>query len=323
MADFKVVVTDIRFPSFAEEESVLKEIGAELVLTDCFTPEAVIEACADADAVLANMAPCTAEAIDGMKKCKVISRYGVGVDNVDVARATEKGIYVANVPSYCEEDVSDHAMALLLTVARNVMVRDRGVRQGRWNIEEGIPTYRIQDKTVGMIGFGGIARSFIRKIRGFEPAHILVFDPFVDASEIEKLGGGKAELDEVYAESDYISVHAPLNDHTRGMINKDAFGTMARKPVLVNTSRGGLIDEDAMIAALKTGQLRGAGLDVFDGEPLKDDSGLRELNNVVLTDHCSYYSEESLKELQQMVARNAAEVLKGNKPLFYVNKDVG
>ena len=320
MADFKVVVTDIRFPAFKEEEDVLAEIGAELVLTDCTTPEEVREACADADGVLANMAPVTAEVIEGMEKCKVIARYGVGVDNVDVAAATRKGIYVTNEPGYCAEEVSDHAMALLLSAARGILIRDRGVRSGKWNIEEAKPSFRIKGKTVGVVGFGAIAKGFCSKIAGFAPERICVFDPFVSAGDIESLGAVKVELDDLLAESDYISLHAPLNDKTRHMIDSAAFAKMKKKPLLVNTSRGGLIDQAAMIDALNQGQIRGAGLDVYETEPLEAESPLRKMDNVVLTDHCSFYGEEAVSDLKRRVAENAASVLTNGKPITSVNQ---
>ncbi|MFH0939236.1 MAG: C-terminal binding protein [Planctomycetota bacterium] len=320
MAKFKVVVTDNRYSAYREEEAVLKEIGADLVITDCKTAEEVGNACADADGVLANLAPVNAAAIGAMKKCRIISRYGVGFDSVDMAAATAKRIWVSNVPDYCWEDVSDHAVALLFAAAHKVALKDRGVRAGKWNIKDGAPVFRFKGKTLGLVGFGHIARYFLRKMAGFEFGKVLVFDPFVSEENIRLSGAIKVELDTVLAESNYISIHAPLTDGTRKILNAAAFAKMNMTPILVNTSRGGLIDEAALVDALRTGKLAAAGLDVFEIEPLPVDSPLRNFDQVVLTDHCAWYTEEAMSELKTKAAKNVVETLIRGKPIYPVNK---
>ena len=318
-ARFRVVVTDVRHPSFDEERGVLGEIGAELVLADCATAEQVAEACRDADGVLANLAPVTAAAIAAMTRCRVISRYGVGCDSVDVAAATGRGIWVGYVPNYCAEDVSDHALALLLAVTRRVAQKDRSVRAGHWNAPCG-KIHRLEGKAFGLIGFGRIARALSRKLAAFRPSRILAHDPQQDAEAIAAGGAVKAELGELLRESDYISLHAPASADTKGLLGREAMSAVKPGAVIINTSRGSLIDEDALIAALERGAIAGAGLDVFVHEPLAADHGLRRFDQVVLTDHAAWYSEESMVELKTTAARNVAAVLAGGRPLHCVNE---
>jgi D-3-phosphoglycerate dehydrogenase len=316
----RVVVTDHRrHRSYDEERRVLADLGAELVLADCATSTEVAAACAEADGVLANLAPVDAVAIAAMRRCRVISRYGVGYDNVDVAAATARGIQVANVPDYCGEDVSDHALALLLAVARRVTERDRAVRGGTWNATVG-PVRRIEGKTVGLVGFGQIARALARKLAGFRPARILSADPFQDAEAVARGGAAKVELEELLRESDYVSLHAPATGATRHLIDAAALRRMRPGAILVNTSRGPLVDEAALAEALASGHLGGAGLDVFEREPLPPDSPLRRVDRVVLTDHAAWYSVEAMSELKTKAARNVAAVLAGRAPPYPLNQ---
>ncbi len=317
---FRVVVTDHRrHPDYAEERAVLESIGAELALADCASAPEVSHACRDADAVLANLAPVDAAAIRAMARCKVISRYGVGYDNVDIAAATARGIWVANVPDYCGEDVSDHAMALLLSVVRRVNERDRAVRAGGWNAPTG-RVRRITGKTIGLIGFGQVARILARKLAGFQPARILACDPYQDEARISAGGAVKVELDGLLRESDLISLHAPATGETRRLLDAAAFARMRPGAILVNTSRGALIDEAALAASLAAGHLGGAGLDVYEREPLSMDSPLRSIASVVFTDHAAWSSEEAMAELKTKAARNVAAVLTGSAPPYPVNR---
>lgn len=320
MARFKVVMTDDRHKTYEDERKILEAIDAELVIANCTTPEEVIEACKDADGIMANLAPMNKDVINSLEKCKVIARYGVGYDNVDVEAATAKGIYVTNVTDYCFEEVSDHALALLLSCTRKTARRDAQVRDGMWNVGGKDPIYRMTGKVFGFLGFGMIAKTMNRKIKGFNFSKVLVYDPFVDAKTIEGEGCIKAEWDEVFKESDYISVHMPLNDKTRGIIDKDAFAMMKPDGIIVNTSRGPVIDEEALIDALSTGKINSAGLDVHVNEPINMDNPLLKLENCVLTDHVGWYSEEAMIELKQKVAINVKDVLLGGKPKYPVNK---
>ncbi len=318
----KVVVTDLGYATYEPEREELADVGAELVLAECSTEEEVAEACSDADAVITRMAPVGASAIQRMENCRVISRYGVGVDNVDVAAGTARGIPVANVRDYCNEEVSDQALALLMACARRISSRDRQVRAGMWDIGSKEPVYRVAGKVLGLLGFGAIARTLHRKVSGFNLKEVLAFDAFIPDAEIQKAGARPVSLEELLAESDYVSVHVPLTDETRHMIGADAFETMKPTAILINTSRGGVVDTDALYEALKAGRIGAAGLDVHEQEPPPADYNLFELDNVILTDHMGWYSEESQLALQRTTAKNVALVLAGERPLYCVNPEV-
>ena len=319
MAKHRIVVTDDRHGSYVVEDEVFREIGAKVEVHNLGDQAETVEVLRDADAVLVNLHPLPGAVIRKLSRCRVISRYGVGYDNVDVNAATEAGIWVARVPDFCLEDVSDHCLALLLSCIRHTALRDRRIRRGEWKQIGEYPSFRILGRTLGLVGFGTIARALLRKVSGFGLAGILVFDPYVDRREIEAAGARAVGIRELLKESDYVSVHAPLTPETRGLIGARELGLMKRHAILVNTARGPLVDEKALAEALRTGKLGAAALDVFIEEPLPAASPLRELENVILTDHCGWYSEESMVELKTKTARNALEVLKGGRPLYAVN----
>jgi D-3-phosphoglycerate dehydrogenase len=319
MAALRVMVTDDRYGSYSEEEKVLKKIGAAVEVYNLGDEKQAIEVLREADGILVNLHPLPARVIAALERCKVISRYGVGYDNVDVDQATAKGIWVARVPDYCLEDVSDQALALLLACIRKVAFKDRRIREGGWNLHKEQPSFRIAGKTLGLIGYGAIARTLHRKVSGFGLDRVLVFDPFLDPQTITKNGGQAVDLRSLLKESDYVSVHAPLNDKTRGMIAARELSQMKKSGILINTSRGPLLDEKAVAEALADGKIAAAGLDVFESEPLPEQSPLRRLENVVLSDHAGWYSEESVAELKTKAAQNVLEVLEGRPPLYPVN----
>jgi len=319
MAALRVMVTDDRYGSYSKEEKVLKKIGAAVEVYNLVDEEQAIEVLREADGILVNLHPLPARVIAALERCKVISRYGVGYDNVDVDQATAKGIWVARVPDYCLEDVSDQALALLLACIRKVTFKDRRIREGGWNLHKEQPSFRIAGKTLGLIGYGAIARTLHRKVSGFGLDRVLVFDPFLDPQTITKNGGQAVDLRSLLKESDYVSVHAPLNDKTRGMVAARELSQMKKSGILINTSRGPLLDEKAVAEALADGKIAAAGLDVFESEPLPEQSPLRRLENVVLSDHAGWYSEESVAELKTKAAQNVLEVLEGRPPLYPVN----
>jgi D-3-phosphoglycerate dehydrogenase len=319
MAGLKVIVTDDRYGSYAEETAVLKEIGASVEVHNLGDEAETAQVLRDADGILVNLHPLPATVIQELQKCRVISRYGVGYDNVSVEAATAKGIWVTRVPDYCLEDVSDQALALLLGCVRKVAFKDRRIREGAWNLHKEQPSYRITGKTLGLIGYGAIARTLHRKISGFGLGRVLVFDPYLDPKKIEENGAESATLRSLLKNSDYISVHAPLNDGTRGLIGGRELSLMKKTAILINTSRGPLLEEKAVADALASGKIAAAGLDVFETEPLPADSLLRQLDNVILSDHTGWYSEESVVELKTKAAQNVLEVLKGGKPIYPVN----
>lgn len=321
MADkFTVLVTDDRHGGdYSIEESVLKAIGARVAVCPD-SPESEFERLRkEADAFLVNLRKIDAAVIADAKKCRIVSRYGVGYDNVDLEAATAAGVWVSNVPDYSVEEVSDHAAALMLASSRLVSYKDKAIRAGEWNVLGGRKVYRMAGKTLGIVGYGRIARLFHAKMKGWSFGETLVYDPFIPDSVVSAAGARKVELAELMAKSDFISVHAPLTKETRHLIGRKEIGSMKSSAVLVNTARGGVIDQAALTEALERKLIRGAGLDVFEVEPLPAGDRLRALDNVILTDHCSYHSEESMVELKRKAAENIREALSGRKPNYPVN----
>jgi len=317
---FKVVVTDDRHGRITEEEAVLSAIGAKVEI--CRYPEGSREAMEmfrDADGLLVNLFPMTEDIISGLEKCRVISRYGVGYDNVDVEAATRKGIWVTRVPDYAMEEVAVQAAALMLGAIRNVPYKDRRIREGAWNLSGEQPTRRISGRVLGIVGFGAIGRQFWVRMRNFNFGRCLVYDPYVSAGDIAKEGCEKVDIDELVAAADYISIHAPASPETNRLINRARIARMKPTTILVNTSRGALVEEEALAEALASGKLAYAGLDVFQKEPLPADSPLRGLDNVILSDHAGFFSEEAMSELKTKTARNVVEILTGKKPTYPVN----
>jgi len=317
-----VVVTDDRFgDDYPEERAVLSPLGIELRVARCGTPEEVSRACRDADGVLVNLAPVDAEALRGFAKCRGIVRYGVGMDNVDLAAAAGLGIPVRNVPGYCDDEVAEHALALLMDCARSVSMRDRSVREGRWNLRP--PVRRVSGSVLGVLGFGGIARAFLRRAIGLGFREIAVWSPTLSQERLEG-GAGEAVLSaarslgsrlrsvgfrECLRSADYLSVHVPHSPGAAPLLGAAELSLLPKGAVLVNTSRGALVDESALARALRSGDLGAAGLDVFQQEPLPADSPLRGLPNTVLTDHAAWYSEDSVRVLRTSAARTLAGLL--------------
>ncbi len=314
MANYTVYVSDNRHASYEIERKMLENAGMELKVLNCVTEDDIINQCADADAILLDMAPMPARAIQALKHCKCITRYGVGYDNVDVEAATAAGIQVTNVPDYCMEDVSDHALALMLDCMRHLAWRDREIRKGKWNLQA--TSFRLVGKTLGLIGAGRIARCLARKVSGFGFREIVAYDPYISAEDLSVMGLRKVELDELLAISDFVSLHLPVTAETRYMINKDTLAKMKPTAILVNTSRGLLVNEEDLVDALKSGRILGAGLDTLIREPLGPDSPFYSLDNVVLSDHSAYYTEEGIVELKTKAAQSVIDALTG-KPVRY------
>ena len=318
MARAKVLIADSRYLAYDQEEAVLAKINAEIVIERSDREDRIAALVGDIDGLIVNLAPITAKVVSAMKKCKCVSRYGVGYDNVDVKALKANGIYLANVPDYCAEDVSDHAFALFMDCVRKVSRKDRLVRQGQWNLTGVQEVFRICGKTFGFVGYGMIARCLHRKLGGFGLGRVLIADPYVSAEAAGQAGAELVELDRLCAESDYISIHAPLLASTRGLIGRAQFGLMKKTAILVNTSRGPLVDAEALSDALKAGKIACAGLDVFETEPLPADSELRKLQNVTLTDHAGWYSVESMVELKTKAAQNIVDALTQGRPKYVV-----
>ncbi|RBP91468.1 D-3-phosphoglycerate dehydrogenase [Cytobacillus firmus] len=311
---FKVLLTDYEFENLKYEEDVFAESGLdiEFIKAQCKTEEDVIEQAKDADAILNQYAPISRRVIESLEKAKVISRYGVGVNTIDLDAANKKGITVANVPDYGMEEVSNHALALLLAWARKVTLLNNEVKKGNWDFKACVPIHRFNNQTVGVLGFGRIPRRFIEKVKplGFKLA---AYDPFVSAEDMAAAGVQKMELDEIIREADYLSLHVPLIKDTFHLLNAKCFSQMKKSAVIINTARGPIIDEKALIEALEKGVIAGAALDVTEEEPISIDSPLLQMENVIITPHSAWYSEEAMVELRQKAAKNIVQVIKGEK----------
>lgn len=316
----KVVILDDRYPHYNEENEVLKPLGIIPVVVKSNNPEELVKICADADGLIVNLPSMNAEIIGKLTRCKIISRYGVGYDNVAVAEATAKKIWVANVPDYCAEDVSDQAFALFLSCVRKVALRDKQLRSGTWKTQADGPQWRIKGKTFVFFGFGQIARIFYRKLAGFQLGRILVFDPFLDEAAIRSAGAEKVDWETALREGDFFSIHMPLNDETRGLFNAAVFKKMKKTAIIINTSRGPIIDERALFKALAERWINSAGLDVFETEPVKSDNPLLKLENITVSGHSGWYTEEAQSELKRKAAENVRDVLAGGKPKYAVNQ---
>jgi D-3-phosphoglycerate dehydrogenase / 2-oxoglutarate reductase len=319
----RVLVTDYAWPSLDRERAILSELGVTLIEAPTGEPEELVELAAGVDAILTNWKRLPEEALDAAPDCVVVARYGVGVDNIPVAHATELGVLVVNVPDFCVEEVSDHALALLLACARRIVAFAESTRAGEWGLARlggGLP--RIRGQRLGLIGFGHIAQVLVPKARGLG-LEILAYTPRLTLGRDPATGVETTDdLSRVLSESDYVSVHAPSTPETRGLIGEHELRTMKPSAYLINTARGALIDENALVRALREGWIAGAALDVLQQEPPPPDHPLLALGNAIVTPHASFYSEAAIAELQTKAAHNVAAVLRGDVPASLVNPQV-
>lgn len=310
-----VVYTDHGFPDVATEQALIEAAGGTLAVAQCRTPEDVIAATADADALIVQWAPITAEVIAALDRCRVIVRLGIGVDNVDLAAARERGIPVCNVPDYCLDEVADHTLALALSLARQLPHIDRRVRAGTWRITPDAPMPAFRAMTFATVGLGRIARAVLERARAFG-FRLAAHDPLVSDDTFRQAGIDRLDLDALFAEADIVSLHCPLTAETRNLVDAERLRHMKPTAILVNTARGGLIDTVALAEALEAGTVAGTGLDVFEAEPLPDDHPLRTCPNALLTSHVSWYSEQSVPMLQRKGAEEVVRALRG-EPLLH------
>ena len=314
-----VAVTDSVFPNLDIARDVLSTIGADLKLAAEPKPDAIMKIAAGADAVLATYAKITSDMIGQMTRCRIISRFGIGVDNVDLAAATGAGIVVTKVPDYCIDEVSDHTMALLLAAARKIPIANTQVHAGRWEMPAVVPIHRLRGGVLGLIGFGRIPQLVAPKAKAFG-LRVVAYDPFVPAEVFTREGVERVEFAPLLAQSDFISIHTPLMPETRGLFGADAFQQMKSTAYLINTARGPIVDEVALAEALDARRLAGAALDVMPQEPPVG-SPLLGRDDVIITPHTSFYSEESLQELQRKAAEEVVAVLTGKPPRNPVNPE--
>jgi D-3-phosphoglycerate dehydrogenase / 2-oxoglutarate reductase len=307
----KVVVTDYTFPSLDVEARLLEPLGCELHGMQCKTPALAAAAVHDADCVVTQFAPIDADVVAAMRKARVIVRYGIGVDNVDLAAARERGIPVCNVPDFCIDEVADHTLAFILATTRQVVANCLGVRRGEWKLAVAIAEMRtLRDLTVGIVGFGRIGRAVAQRLSPFG-CRMLVHDPVVDESDVAKAGATARPLEALFAESDVITLHCPATAATRRMIDAAAIARMKPGVILINLARGALVDSVALVDALQRGHISAAALDVFDPEPIPADHPLLAMPNVVLAAHIASASPKAVRRLRETVAETVACCVRG------------
>ncbi len=317
---FKVLITDYYYPDLKQEKAVFE--GSDIVIVDgngkCSSEHDVITLAKDADAIMCQFVPITRKIIESLERCKVIVRYAIGVDSIDTTAATENGIMVANVPDYCLNEVADHAFALMLAVVRKIRVADAQVRAGNWDYKPTVPIKRLSELDLGLVSFGNIGRNFAEKASAFGFRSIRVYDPYFENARPYP-NVSFVPLSTLLTESDIVSIHAPLTPETRHLINRDTLGMMKDGSFLINTSRGGLINESDLVWALESGKLAGVGLDVLEDEKNVKDHALAKFKNVIITPHMGWYSVDSISELQRKAAEQVKMTLLLGQPKYWVN----
>lgn len=303
-------------------------IDVEFQKANCETEDEIIAAASDADVVIgvATFQPFTRKVMESLVKCRFIMSLGIGFDNLDLQAATDHGILAANVPDYCQEEMSDHAMALILALTRKITRLDSFVKRGKWEQEpepeiqmQVWPTMsRLRDQTLGLIGFGRIARMLVPKAKGFG-VRVIAYDPYLDQNTFQSAGVEQVDLGDLLAQADILSLHCALTNDTRHMMGADQFNKMKPSAIVINTARGGLIDQSALYQSLTTGQIGGAGLDVTDPEPIRPDDPLLKLENVTITPHSAHASIPALMALLHRPGEEVARVLKGERPVGLLN----
>jgi D-3-phosphoglycerate dehydrogenase len=318
MAGPVIAITENIFPTLDPALGELKRLNPTVRMAKSTGADDILEVARDADAILVTYAKLTGELIGQLTRCKAIGRFGLGVDNIDLPACKANGIAVNYVPDYCIREVSDHAMALLLALIRKVPLSNSLVQAGRWEMPAVVPIRRIEGTVLGLVGFGHIPRLMAPKAKAFG-MKVIAFDPYAKPELFEAAGVERADFDTLLARSDYLSVHAPHTPATRGMMNAEVFAKAKKGVYIVNTARGPLIDEPALIAALDSGQVGGAALDVVTTEPLAKNSPLLGRDNVILTPHTAFYSIDALDELQTKCAADVARVLSGEKAVYPIS----
>lgn len=317
----RVLITDHIFPGLDIEREVLEPLGAEIIVAAAVDEQTLVDLASEVDGVLVCFASVTERVVDAAAKggCRVIARYGIGYDNVAVDAATRHGIVVTNVPDYCLDEVADHAMAMLLCAARNIVPATREVASGGWAIDHA-RVHRIAGRRLALIGLGGIGRRVAVRAQAFG-LEVLGFDPFLDPFDVPGVEQATT-LESAIAEADFVSLHVPATAANRHLIGRESLAHMRSAPVLINTSRGGLVDLEAVVEALEGGALSGAALDVTDPEPLPEDHPLRTHRLAIITPHMAFHSVEATEELQRRAVMEVRRVLTGERPDRPVNARV-
>ena len=324
MRRFKVVITDYDYGDNDIERAILEPVGAEVVAVQAKSEDDLLEHVADCDGLMNQYARVGSRTIAAMQRCKVIARYGIGVDIVDVDAATARNIQVTNVRDYCTEEVADHAVALWLTLARKLPQYDRATHAGIWHWRSGQPIHRLRGRTMGIVSFGRIGQAIAERALPFG-VNIVAYDPYVSEASVRGYGVDLVGKDELLSRSDIIMMQVPMTAETRRFLGPREFARMRPGVIIVNTGRGPTIDNRALFEALESGKVAGAGLDDPEEEPAKraqwtpDDNPLFSLPNVIVTPHSAYYSEESIRLAREIAASEVARVLRGEKPQNPVN----
>jgi D-3-phosphoglycerate dehydrogenase / 2-oxoglutarate reductase len=317
----KVVITDHRFPDVEQERRAIEALGGQLVAAQAKREAELIEVCRDADGVLNGRAKITARVIAAMEHCRIIVRYGIGIDTIDIPAATERGIMVANVPDYCVDEVSDHALTLLLMLSRQAIPSMAVARQDTWSLRELRPIHRLRGQVCGLFGAGRIGSLLASKVAPLG-MQVLVHDPYLNESQARAMGAELVSFDALLTRSDFISLHAPLTDETRHRFGEAAFARMKPEAFIINTARGGLVDEAALVKALDSGRIAGAGLDAVESESVVTPMRTALVNHpkIVVTAHTAWLSVEARVTLQARAVAQVVACLKGEKPYGLVNR---
>lgn len=320
MAKYKIVFTDTLLSNLDLERQEFAKIDAEVFLASATDPETLKREAADCDALFVEFAQLTRDVISALTKCKVVVRTAIGYDNIDVPALTEKGIMFANVPDYCVDEVSDHTIALIMACCRKITALDRQVKAGGWDESVARPMRRLKNLTLGIYGYGKIARMVAAKANaiGF---HVQALDPFVPAEAMAaEHVTAVADKNTLLESSDVLAMHVPLLESTKNCMDAEAFSHMKQTAYFINTSRGGLMDMDALYQALKEGKLAGAAFDVTPEEPPCLSDPIFAMDNVIVTPHIAYYSEEAEMDLRMKAIENAVLALTQGAPKYYVNR---
>ena len=317
---FKVVITDAEYPSFDVEQKVLSQLNVDLVKCQCTTEEELIRQCRDADAILNQYAKITPYVIENLNQVKIIARYGIGVDNVDLEAATKKNIFVTNVV-YDICDVADHTIMLMLALTRKIFKVEESIKKFEWDWKQFHPIPRMKGKTIGIIGLGRVGRQVARRLSGFD-VQLLACDPYISADVFTTYHAKQVDHKTLLQHSDIVTIHVPLSNETRNMISTNELKMMRKKAIVINAARGGIVDEKALCEALKKKEIAGAGLDVLEHEPIQKENPLLHFDNVIITPHMGWYSEDTVDEVQRIAAEQVLECLQGKIPTNLINKEV-
>ncbi|ADL12475.1 hydroxyacid dehydrogenase [Acetohalobium arabaticum] len=314
----KVLLTE---PIHEEGVKLLEEV-AEVVQASDYKIDTLVEEAADCHGIIIRKAEIPTEVIKNAPQLEVVAKHGVGVDNIDIETATKEGVVVVNAPESNIYSVAEHTLTMILTIAKNFVVMDKEVREGRFHSRDKIIGTELKGKTAGIIGMGTIGLILTDMLQAMD-VEVIAYDPYADPVQAEEAGIELVdELDDIYARADIVSLHLPLNDETEGMIDEDAFAKMKESAFFINAARGAIADEEALYEALKTGEIKGAALDVYTNNPPSSDNPLFELDNVVCSPHNAALTEESKIKMATHAAQGVIDCFKGEEPEYLINPEV-